>query len=108
MTPAQLADILLGATRCLAGALLHTGQASYLTALVHRRFLRHAERIGYPFEPLVAEDHPANGPFVPAIASLEAHDELMWMAPESSHLGQIRDEYLRVCATADTLGTAGW
>jgi hypothetical protein len=78
-----------------------------VTGYLHRRFLRHAERIGYPFEPLLVDDHPANGSFVPVIASLEAHDRMVRSAPVGTHPAEIRSENLGVCAAAATLGNDG-
>jgi hypothetical protein len=106
--PAELADLLLGACTCLGGALLHAGRARFVTAYLHDRFLRHAIRIGYPVTPFVAADHPASGAFVPVVTSLAELDRLVRTSGPGTHLGDLRDEYVRTCALAGALGTERW
>ena len=106
--PAELADVLLGACSCIGGALFRAGRARHVTAHLHRRFLRHAARVGYPSEPFVPEDHPANGDFVPIVASLAELDHLVRRAAPGTHLAGIRPEYLRACASVGSLGTEDW
>ena len=85
-----------------------------MTGYMHDIFLRHACRIGYPFEPLVPAGHPANfkssivGKFVPVIADLSAYERLLNEAADGSHLAAIRAQYSRVCATAEELGADEW
>jgi hypothetical protein len=79
-----------------------------VTGFLHQRFLYHAGRIGYPFERLVPDEHPAKDGFVPVVASLEANDDAVRTARAASHLGAIRPDYLHVCRGAGTLETAAW
>ena len=106
--PAELADVLLGACSCIGGALFRAGRARYVTAHLHRRFLRHAARIGYPSEPFVPDDHPAYGAFVPVVTSLAELDLLVRTAAPGTHLAGVRPEYLRACASVGSLGTEDW
>ena len=105
---AEISDLLMAACTCVGGALLHSGRASYLTGYVHKRFHRHVTRIGYPLQRFVPDDHAANEEFFPVVASLEAIDHLVRVAPAGTHLGDLRGEYLRVVDAVDSLGTADW
>jgi hypothetical protein len=105
---AELADVLLGAGRCLAGALFHIGRARTMSGYLHDRFLRHAARIGYPFTPIVPADHPAVDSFTPVVASLAEFDRLVHATRPGTHLAKIRPEYRRLCAAAPTLGIEDW
>ena len=68
-----------------------------------------SRRIGYPLHSFVPDDHAANEEdFFPVVASLEALDHLVRVAPTGTHLGDLRGEYLRVVGAVDSLRTADW
>lgn len=109
----EIVDALLGAARCIGGALFHGDLSRWVTAYLHSTFLRHASRLGYPFSPLISDTSPAIVPagadrFIPVIASLLDYDVNLKLAGNGSHLAAIRQEYLRITSHVAALRLEDW